>query len=180
MRRLVLRYIFFITATLVIIAIDQVTKQMAYQHLFDKPPVDVLPVLQWALVFNRGAAFGFLSDAGGIQHYLFSGLAMLISVILLVWIWRVCTENVLLAVALMLLLSGAVGNLIDRLTYQFVIDFINLHYGGWYFPAFNVADMAITFGACALIADSFGLNLSKRADAGEKNQADKNESKNEN
>ena len=116
----------------------------------------MLPILQWALVFNRGAAFGFLNDAGGIQHYLFSGLAVTISLILLVWLWREVARNLLLAWGLALILAGAVGNLIDRVRFQFVIDFINLHYHDWYFPAFNIADMAITFGAIIFLIDAFG------------------------
>ena len=151
------KYLMYIGLAIVLIIFDQWTKQIAYKNLLGQPPVDVLPVLQWALVFNRGAAFGFLNDAGGIQHYLFSGLALVISVILLVWLWRVCKQNGLLSLGLVMILSGAIGNLIDRMLYQYVIDFIYFHYNDWYFPAFNIADSAITLGAICLIVDSFGF-----------------------
>ena len=150
------RYRFFLALAVVLIALDQWTKHLAYQNLLGHPPIDVLPFLQWALVFNRGAAFGFLNDAGGFQHYLFSGLAVAVSAVLLVWLWREVARNLLLSWALALILAGAVGNLIDRVRYQFVIDFINLHYHDWYFPAFNIADMAITFGAIIFLIDAFG------------------------
>ena len=150
------RYAMFIALAVVIVVLDQWTKHLAYHNLMGQAPIDVLPFLQWALVFNRGAAFGFLNDAGGIQHYLFSGLAVAVSAVLLVWLWREVARNLLLSWALALILAGAVGNLIDRVRYQFVIDFINLHYHDWYFPAFNIADMAITFGAIIFLIDAFG------------------------
>ena len=158
------RYLSYLAVSLGILVLDQVTKFVAYHALLGKPPVDVLPFLQWTLVFNRGAAFGFLNDAGGLQHYFFSGLAMVISLVILVWLWRVHGNNRILAWGLALVLAGALGNLADRLMHQYVIDFISLHYGGWYFPAFNVADTSITFGAILLIADTLGIG--KRITAG--------------
>ena len=142
---------------LAILAVDQATKFIAYKLLIGNPPVDFLPFWQWALVFNRGAAFGFLNEAGGYQHFFFSGLAIVISLVIVIWLWRVFMHNRLLAWGLVLVLAGALGNLVDRLLHQYVIDFISLHYRDWYFPAFNVADMAITFGAIFLIADSLGF-----------------------
>ena len=97
------RYKLFITLAAVLIALDQWTKHLAYHNLMGQAPIDVLPFLQWALVFNRGAAFGFLNDAGGIQHYLFSGLAVIVSVILLVWLWREVARNLLLSWGLTLI-----------------------------------------------------------------------------
>ena len=155
------RYIGFLGVALVILVLDQVTKRVAYVTLAGHPPVDALPFLQWALVFNRGAAFGFLNDAGGYQHYFFSGLAALVSLIIMVWLWRVIMVNRLLSWGLVLVLAGALGNLIDRLLHGYVIDFVNLHYQDWYFPAFNIADVAITFGAICLIADSLGIGHGK-------------------
>ncbi len=148
------KYFMYLALVVVLVGLDQFTKYIAHENLRGQPPLDVLPVLQWALVFNRGAAFGFLSHAGGIQHYLFSGLAMVVSVVLLVWLWRSSSRNGLLSCGLSLVLAGAVGNLIDRLLHQHVIDFIYFHYQDWYFPAFNLADTAITFGAICLIIDS--------------------------
>ena len=151
----------YLLLALAILVADQVTKFVAYEKLLGQPPVDVLPILQWALVFNRGAAFGFLNDAGGAQHYLFSFLAIAVSLLILIWLWKTYDSNRLLAVALALVLGGALGNLVDRLMYQYVIDFINLHWGGWYFPAFNIADTAITIGAIFLVADTLGIGQGK-------------------
>ena len=141
-----------------IVVIDQLTKQIAYHSLGGNPSIVVLPVLEFALVLNQGAAFGFLSDAGGWQRIFFIALALIFSVVLLVWIWREMQRNRTLTIGLSLVLGGAIGNLIDRSMLGYVIDFIVLHYKDWYFPAFNVADMAITFGAIILIADSIFLS----------------------
>jgi signal peptidase II len=151
------RYLGYLAFSVMVIIVDQITKAIAYQKLLGAEPIEVLPVLQWALVFNRGAAFGFLNDAGGIQHYFFSGLALLVSIVILVWLWRIFMKNRILAWGLVLVLAGAIGNLIDRIRFQYVIDFINLHYHDWYFPAFNIADIAITFGAFLLILDAFEI-----------------------
>ena len=97
----------------------------------------------------------FLDDAGGWQHYFLGGLGIVVSLLLVFWLWR-SHRNALLSWALALVLGGALGNLIDRVSHQHVIDFILLHYRGWYFPAFNLADGAITLGALGLILDSLG------------------------
>jgi signal peptidase II len=152
-----LRYLMLLLLSLGVLVLDQFSKRMAYDNLLDQPAMDLLPVFSLVLVFNRGAAFGFLNDAGGWQHYLFVSLATVFSIILVVWIWRERVRNPLLACALALVLGGAVGNLLDRLFNGFVIDFLLLHYGGWTFPAFNVADIAITLGAILLILDSLLL-----------------------
>ncbi len=157
MKKSLSTYLVYIAIAVVLVVIDQVSKHIAQQNLLGQPLIDVLPILQWGLVFNSGAAFGFLDQAGGIQHYFFVALASVMSVVLLVWLWRVFTDNRLLSYGLVMVLAGAIGNLIDRLHYQHVIDFIFLHYQNWYFPAFNVADMVITFGAICLIMDSCGL-----------------------
>ena len=151
------KYLWYIAIAIVLVVVDQLSKQIAYQNLHGQPLIDVMPILQWGLVFNRGAAFGFLNQAGGIQHYFFVSLASIVSVVLLCWLWHSFTDNRLLSWGLTMILAGAVGNLVDRLLYQYVIDFILLHYQNWYFPAFNVADMAITFGVICLLADSFGF-----------------------
>jgi signal peptidase II len=151
------RYFCYLIVAVIVIVLDQVTKLIAYDRLLGQQPVDVLPVLQWALVFNRGAAFGFLNEAGGMQHYFFSGLAILVSACIMVWLWRIFMHNTILAWGLTLVLAGALGNLVDRLRFQYVIDFINLHYHDWYFPAFNIADISITFGAIFLIIDILGI-----------------------
>lgn len=137
-----------------VVLADQFSKGLAYSTLSGRPPIEVLPFLQWALVFNRGAAFGFLGDAGGWQHYVFTTVAVTVSLVLVGWLWRAHKDNALLSVGLALLLGGALGNLLDRLSHQYVVDFIVVHYGNWYFPAFNLADSAITIGAAALMFDA--------------------------
>ncbi len=149
-----LRYGFLLVVALVVLGIDQATKQWAHETLLGQPPLELLPVFSLALVYNQGAAFGFLNDAGGWQHYFFVSLAAVFSIVLMVWMWRERSRNVWLAVSLSLVLSGAVGNLVDRLRNGYVVDFLLVHYGSWSFPVFNVADIAITIGAIMLIMDS--------------------------
>lgn len=146
----------YLALVAVVVVADQLTKQAAYTALWGAAPVEVLPFLRLALVFNRGAAFGFLGDAGGWQHYFLSGLAGVLSVLLAGWLWRAHRRHALLSWGLALVLAGALGNLIDRVSHQFVIDFIVLHYRAWQFPAFNIADSAISIGAAALIIDHLG------------------------
>ena len=140
-----------------LIVVDQLTKQWAYQNLLGQPDHVLLPVFKLALAFNRGAAFGFLSEAGGWQHWLFVSLAVVFSLVLVVWIWREHYRKLFLSIGLVLILAGAIGNMIDRVMLNYVIDFLVLHYQDWYFPTFNVADVCITFGAIILIIDSVFL-----------------------
>jgi len=145
----------YLTFATVLVAADQVTKQLALAMLTGNT-VDILPFLSFALVFNRGAAFGFLAEAGGWQTMLLSAVAAVLTVVLTVWLWRAARRGEkLLSLGLALVLGGALGNLIDRAAYQFVIDFIVVHHRGWQFPAFNLADSAITIGAACLIIDHF-------------------------
>lgn len=149
-----IRYSFLLLLALLAVLIDQISKSLAYQHLLSGPEIDILPVFKLALAFNSGAAFGILDDAGGWQRYLFIALAVGFSLILLVWIWRERERNLFLGVGLSLVLGGAIGNLIDRILTGTVIDFFVLYYEQWYFPTFNVADVAITLGAMILIIDT--------------------------
>lgn len=138
-----------------VIALDQLTKYLAETLLVMHQPVPVLPFFNLLLTYNTGAAFSFLREAGGWQRWLFLGLGVLVSVGLLVWLQRLRSEEKWLAVALALILGGAVGNWIDRAVIGQVIDFIQIYYKQWYFPTFNIADSAITVGAGLLILDSF-------------------------
>ena len=140
---------------LVVIVLDQYTKSLATQELFYGRPVEVFSWFNLTLQHNTGAAFSFLSDAGGWQRYFFSVVAMLISLVLVVWLSRLPRNQWLLALSLGLILGGALGNLWDRLVLGYVVDFISVHYGGRYFPAFNLADSAITAGAACMLLDSF-------------------------
>ncbi|MET0379803.1 MAG: signal peptidase II [Spongiibacteraceae bacterium] len=139
---------------LVVVVLDQLTKLFASMKLVYGEPVVVWPVFNLMLAHNQGAAFSFLHDAGGWQRWLFAGLAGVVSIVLVVWIARVRTQK-MLAVALALILGGAVGNLIDRLRFGHVVDFLSFHWNQYYFPAFNIADTAITIGAGLMLLDMF-------------------------
>ena len=141
--------------SLLVIAVDQYTKWLAVTHLTYAQPVPVLPFLNWTLLHNTGAAFSFLSEAGGWQKYFFVALAAVFSVVLAVWLTRLKPSQHLVATALALIIGGAIGNLYDRLIHGFVIDFVHLFYQNWNYPAFNIADSAIVLGAILLIIDSF-------------------------
>lgn len=140
---------------LVVVSLDLWTKNMAEAYLMYNQPEEILPVLDFTLRYNPGAAFSFLADQEGWQRYFLSGLAAVVSVILAVWIYRLKPQEKLLGVGLALVLGGALGNLYDRVVLGHVVDFISFHWNDWYFPAFNIADSAISAGAVALIIDSF-------------------------
>ena len=141
--------------SLAVILLDQYTKGLASSLLEYGRPVRVFPWFNLTLQHNTGAAFSFLSDAGGWQRYFFSVVAVVISIGLAVWLLTLSSGQWLLALSLGLILGGALGNLWDRLAHGYVVDFISVHYGGWYFPAFNIADSAISVGAACLLLDSF-------------------------
>jgi len=141
--------------SLAVVALDQWTKYLVTNHLGIYEQVILLPVLELMHVHNTGAAFSFLSGASGWQRWLFTALALLVSAAILVWLRRLPARGRnLLAAGLCLVLGGALGNVIDRVLWAYVIDFIRVHYADWYFPAFNVADSAITVGAGLLILDT--------------------------
>lgn len=137
-----------------VIVLDQVTKFLAETLLTFHQPVPVLPSFNLLLTYNTGAAFSFLAGAGGWQRWFFLGLGLLVSIGLIVWLRRLKPTETRLAAALALILGGAIGNLIDRAWLGQVIDFIQLYYQHWYWPAFNLADSAITVGAALLVLDS--------------------------
>ncbi|MFZ5594354.1 MAG: signal peptidase II [Pseudomonadota bacterium] len=141
--------------SLVVIVLDQATKFLASGMLILHEPVAVLPFFNLTLMHNTGAAFSFLHDASGWQRWFFAALALIVSVMLVLWLRRLQPHERWLATALTLVLGGALGNLIDRLMYGYVVDFIQLYYQDWYYPAFNVADSAITVGAVMLVIDTF-------------------------
>ena len=147
------RYLWIAVA---IVIFDQLTKFAATGYLTGQGEVQLLPFLNLVLVHNTGAAFGFLSNADGWQNIFFIVVAVAASIFILWMSWRLDSKDRLLAVALMLVLGGALGNLVDRLIYGYVIDFIDVYYGTWHWPAFNVADSAITIGAVILVLDALG------------------------
>jgi len=117
--------------------------------------IPVFPGFSITYAHNYGAAFSFLSDAGGWQRWFFAVLAAVISIGLIVWIKRLKPEETLLAVSLSLVLGGAIGNLIDRVIYGYVIDFLDVYYQSYHWPVFNIADSAITVGVAFMLYESF-------------------------
>jgi signal peptidase II len=139
-----------------VIALDQATKHVALAALEPYVPHAVIPgVLNWTLAFNPGAAFSFLAGADGWQRWLFAALAVGVSLALALWLARMPRGDWRNAMPLALIIGGALGNLIDRLRFGHVTDFIQVYYRDWAWPAFNVADSAISVGAVMLVA--FGL-----------------------
>ncbi len=137
-----------------VIALDQATKiwVSARFELFER--MELTPFLNLVLVYNPGAAFSFLSDASGWQRWFFTVLALVVSVVILVWLNRLRAGERVPAIGLSLVLGGALGNVWDRLQHGHVIDFIDVYYRDWHWPAFNVADSAITVGVVFLIWDA--------------------------
>jgi signal peptidase II len=141
--------------SLTVIVLDQITKLyiMANFELYDR--IEVLPVLDITRLHNTGAAFSFLANAGGWQRWFFILLGIIVSGLVVAWLARLPVKGrAWLAAALALVVGGAVGNVIDRIWLGYVVDFISVHYNDWYFPAFNVADSAITVGAIILLVES--------------------------
>lgn len=133
--------------------LDIASKQLAEAVLTYGKPVYLLPVLDFTLLYNPGAAFSFLADQGGWQRWFFTAVSVGVSLMLIIWLSRLPRGQVWLPVALTLILGGAIGNLFDRMVYGHVIDFISVHWGRSYFPAFNLADSAITVGAIMMALD---------------------------
>lgn len=135
-----------------VLLLDQATKQLALAQLTLHEPVAILPFLDITLVYNKGAAFGFLSSASGWQNVFFIVVALIACGVILYLLRQ--TRERLFAVALMLVLGGAIGNLVDRILYGYVVDFIDVYYQNWHWPAFNIADSAITIGAILIALDA--------------------------
>ena len=141
--------------SLFVLAADQISKQLAESAIQLYERVALLPHLNLTLTYNPGAAFSFLSDQGGWQRWFFSVLAMVVTLVLVIWLRQLDRANRRTAVSLSLIIGGAVGNLVDRLLFGHVIDFIDFYYGQWHWPAFNVADSAITVGVVMMLVDAF-------------------------
>jgi signal peptidase II len=139
------------------IILDFATKQIAENLLDYAQPVYVLPVFDFTLLYNRGAAFSFLASESGWQRWLFTLIAISVSGVLCIWLMKLKQSEKWLAAALSLVIGGALGNLYDRIAYGHVVDFIHVHWGASYFPAFNIADSAISIGAAMLLIDSLFL-----------------------
>lgn len=140
--------------SLFVLILDQASKQLAEASLQLSERIPLLPFFNLTLAYNEGAAFSFLSDEGGWQRWLFSGLALLVTLVLVVWMKRLRSDERLLAIALALIIGGALGNLVDRMLWGHVIDFLDLYYRQWHWPAFNLADSAIVLGVSLFILDT--------------------------
>jgi signal peptidase II len=137
-----------------VVVLDQITKILISNNFSYGENLALLNTFSLTLMHNPGAAFSFLSDAGGMQRWLFSGIAIIASVAI-TWLLKKHATQTLFALAMSLILGGALGNLIDRIAYGYVIDFLLFHWDEHYFPAFNLADSAITCGAGLMIWESF-------------------------
>lgn len=155
----------WLVLSIAVIALDLYTKQLASEALILYRPQEVFSWLNMTLAHNYGAAFSFLSSAGGWQRWFFIILASTVSVVLLVWLIRLPRREWLTALGLALILGGAIGNLVDRIRLGYVVDFIDFHIGDWHYPAFNVADSAITCGVILLLLDVLLLSLRGKEEA---------------
>jgi len=138
-----------------VIVLDQLTKWAVTASLSLYETIPVMPFFNITLAYNEGAAFSFLASAGGWQRWFFVGLALAVSIALIIWLKKLPSMARQEAVALSLILGGAIGNVLDRLYHGYVIDFLDVFYGTYHWPAFNIADSAIFIGALLLIVDSF-------------------------
>ncbi|MDX1573933.1 MAG: signal peptidase II [Methylophaga sp.] len=145
----------YLWLSLAIIIADQISKTVMVNWLDLYETVPVLPFFNLTLAHNTGAAFSFLAGAGGWQRWFFVVLAAVISAVLIIWMRRLAQTAKLEAISLALIIGGAIGNVIDRLMYGYVIDFLDVYAGSYHWPAFNIADSAICIGAVLLIIDSF-------------------------
>ena len=137
-----------------VLLLDQVTKLFIMDEFFLGQSQYVTSFFNLVRAHNEGAAFSFLSDAGGWQRWFFSIISASVSIVIVVWLARLPKHRFLEGLALSLILGGAVGNLYDRLTLGYVVDFLDFHWAGWHFAAFNVADMGVSAGAGLMIVDA--------------------------
>lgn len=162
--------------SLIVIIVDQASKQAALQLLVPFEPYSFLPYFNFSLTFNKGAAFSFLSDAGGWQRWFFTLLAIGVSIFIFFWLKKLTAKEKMLTISLTMILGGAIGNVIDRVLYGHVIDFIDWFYysstgclpffyqhnhASCHWPTFNIADSAIFVGAVLMIIQAFFYNESK-------------------
>ena len=146
----------------IILLLDQLSKWSALSNLQLGVPEPVLPFMNWLLLLNPGAAFSFLAQGSGWQRWFFT-IVGLVACVYIVWLLRKSQNDKLLCVALSLILGGALGNVLDRIMYGAVVDFIDLHYANWHWPAFNIADSAICIGAALIIWGELSKSFGKSA-----------------
>ncbi len=144
----------WLVLSVIVIVLDQLSKYWVDQAMALYQSLPLMPGLQLTYVRNTGAAFSFLSQAGGWQRGFFIALASVASVAICGWLYRLDRQRHVEAMGWALVLGGAVGNMIDRARYGYVIDFLDVYYQDWHWPAFNIADSAITAGVVILLLDS--------------------------
>ncbi len=151
MKKIVNTGLIWTILTIIVIILDRYTKLWMMSHLQLGEPLYILPVLNFTLAYNTGASFGFLHTASGWQNLFFMTLALVMSIIILIWLAKTPANERWTGIALSFILGGALGNGLDRVIYSHVIDFIHFHIGEWNFAIFNLADSAISVGAFILI-----------------------------
>jgi signal peptidase II len=142
----------WICLALLITLLDQLSKTLIL-HYNPQPAIAITSFFNITLIFNRGAAFSFLSSASGWQNLFFSCVTFLISMTIVRWLYQITEKRTYLQLSLSLILGGALGNLVDRLTRGNVIDFLDFYFKNWHWPAFNLADSAIVIGVCLMLID---------------------------
>jgi signal peptidase II len=153
----------FLWLAVLAFVLDQYTKNLVVENIELYQAIQITSFFNLTHVFNYGAAFSFLSDAGGWQRWFFTAIAFGVSGLLLWWLKQTTKEQLILSLAFNLILGGALGNAYDRLAHGYVIDFLVVYYQDWVWPAFNVADSAICLGAILLIVDMF-INKEQKND----------------
>lgn len=145
----------FLWLAVLVLIVDQYTKALVLENIELYQAIQILPFFNLTHVYNYGAAFSFLHDAGGWQRWFFTLIAFAVSILVLWWLKQTTKQQLMLPIAFCLIIGGAIGNAYDRLIHGYVIDFLVLYYQDWYWPAFNVADSAICIGAVLLVVDMF-------------------------
>ncbi len=145
----------WLSLSLLVFVLDQLSKLWVMDNFDLYESIQLIPQLNFTYVHNTGAAFSFLSSAGGWQRWFFVGIALVASISLSVWLTRLKPSERWMAVTLSLILGGAIGNVFDRIAYGYVIDFIDVYYQTWHWPVFNIADCAISVGVLMMLIDTF-------------------------
>ncbi len=149
------KFVRYLLLALAVVVTDQASKWAVTQSLAYGSSVALAPFFNLVYVRNTGAAFSFLADQGGMQIALFGAIAVIVSLAIIVILWKNCGARALFCTALALMLGGAVGNLIDRFVDGSVVDFLDFYWSAYHWPAFNVADIAVCCGAAGVILESF-------------------------
>jgi signal peptidase II len=157
-----LAYLRYLAIALITLLLDQLSKWSALSNLQLGVPEPVLPFMNWLLLFNPGAAFSFLAEGSGWQRWFFTIIG-LVACVYILWLLGKSLNDKMLCVSLSLILGGALGNVLDRVMYGAVVDFIDLYYSSWHWPAFNIADSAICIGAGLIIWGELRKSFGKSA-----------------